>query len=357
MSTVLTPHTKWSTAVVFGVLGSLVVALVVLAFLWPTKTATTQNLPVSVAGPASSVSALESALDKAAPGTFDFVDATDRADAVTQITHRDTYGGIVLGAAGAAPEVLTAPAANASATQILIGVATQLQAQLTQQVTAAGGDASAAKVTTTTVVPLADTDPTGSGLAAASFPITIGGMLGGVLVSFLVVGALRRLAALGGFAVATGLLLTFVLQTWFEYLQGNFWVNAAAMSMSVLATAAFIAGCSSLLGSRGIGVGAFITVLIANPLSAAALPWQFTPAPWGAIGQYMVPGAANWLIRTLSYFPDASTATQWWVLAGWAAFGVVLIVIGHYRSRTAVQIAAHDDAPQRTNEGTAAPAL
>lgn len=330
------PHTKWPMAAVFGVLGSLAVAVLVLAFLWPTKTAEPQNLPVGISGPAAAVAAFEAH----APDAFDLVTADDRAEAITQIESRETYGAIVLADAPQPPEVLTAPAGSAVATQMLTGVATGLQAQLAQQVAAAGGDASAVVVTVTPVVPLAASDAAGSGLAAAAFPLTMGGMIGGIVISLLVVGVIRRLVALGGFAVAAGLLLTLVLQTWFEYLQGNFWLNSLVMGMSVLATAAFIVGCTSLLGPRGIGLGALVTMLIANPLSAAAIPWQFLATPWGILGQYMVPGAANALVRSTSYFPDADTARQWWVLVAWTAVGVVLALVGHYRDRATMRVAA-----------------
>ena len=334
----LRPHTKWGVAVALGVVGSLLVGLFVLAFLWPSKTSEAHNLPVSIAGPAATVSALEDALGKAAPGTFDFVEATDRDAAVSQIEKRETYGAIVLAAPPAMPEVLTAPAGSAVATQMLTGVAAQLKAQLAQQVAAAGGDASAVQIAVTPIVPLADSDPTGSGLAAASFPLMIGGMLGGVLVSLLVVGAARRLAALAGFAVAAGLVLTFILQTWFEYLPGDFWVNALVMGTSILATSSFIVGCASLLGRGGIGLGAVTTMLFANPISAAAVPWQFLAEPWGAIGQWFVPGAANTLIRSAAYFPQADASRQWWILAGWIVLGVVLTLIGHFRARATMHV-------------------
>lgn len=327
------PHTKWPVTIGLGILGALVVALVVLAFLWPTKTASAHNLPVSIAGPDAAVSAVEDAVAEKAPGAFDFVTASDREDAVTQIEERATYGAIILGAPGQAPEVLTAPAASAAATQVLTGVAAQLQAQLAQQVAAAGGDPSTVQVTVTAVVPLADSDPTGSGLAAASFPLMLGGMIGGVLVSLLVVGAWRRLTAVTIFAASAGIILTLVLQTWFEYLQGDFWLNALGMGVSILATSAFIVGCASLLGTRGIALAAVITVLFANPLSAAAVPWQFLAEPWGAIGQWFVPGASNALIRTLSYFPDADASLQWWILSGWIVLGVLLTALGHFRDR------------------------
>lgn len=331
------PHTKWPAAVLIGVVASVLLAVVVLAFLWPSKTAGTHDLPVSIAGPAASVSAVETALTES--GAFDFAEAADRDEAVSQIESRETYGAIILGDSAAdAPEVLTAPAGSAVAAQLLTGAATQLQAQLAQQVAAGGGDAASVKVTVTQVVPLADTDTTGAGLAAASFPLAIGGMLGGVLISLLVVGAVRRLAAVGGFAVASGLILAFIMQTWFQYLQGDFLLNALAMGLTMLATSTFIVGCASLIGRAGLAIGAVITIFIGNPLSAAATPWQFLAAPWGAIGQFLVPGASSTLIRTLSYFPDANSAQQWWTLIGWVALGVILTLVGHFRARPSMHV-------------------
>lgn len=332
------PHTRWSLSLGFGVAGALVVTLVVLAFLWPTKTATAHDVPIGIAGPAAAVASLEQALEDNAAGVFEFVEASDRDAAVAQIETRRTYGAIVLAAPPAAPEVLTAPAASPAVAQLLGGVAGRLQAQLVQQIAAAGGDAGAVSVAVTPVVPLSTEDPTGAGLTAAAFPLTMGGMIGGIVVSLLVAGVFRRLLALAGFAVAAGLLLTLVLDTWFGYLQGDFWINVLAMGMSVLATSAFIVGCTSLIGTPGIAVGAVLTMLVGNPLSAAAVPWQFIASPWGAVGQFFVPGAANTLLRTLSYFPAADPSAQWWVLTGWTALGVLLAVAGHFRSAAAMHL-------------------
>lgn len=330
------PHTRWALAIGFGVVGALVVTLVVLAFLWPTKTAKAHDIPIGITGPTPAVSAIEQALDENADGVFAFVDASDRDGAISQIQTRQTYGAIVL--SSGAPEVLTAPAASTTVAQLLGGVAARLQAQLTQQVATAGGDASTVSVAVTPVVSLSADDPNGTGLTAASFPLTMGGMIGGILISLLVVGVFRRLVALAGFAVAAGLLLSLVLHTWFGYLQGDFWVIALAMGMSVLATSAFIVGCTSLIGNPGIGIGAVLTMLVGNPLAAAAVPWQFLAAPWGAIGQFFVPGAANTLLRTLSYFPDADPSGQWWILAGWTLVGLVLAVSGHFRSAPSMHV-------------------
>lgn len=40
------------------------------------------------------------------------------------------------------------------------------------------------------------------------------------------------------------------------------------------------------------------------------------------------PGASGNLLRSLAYFPDASTTRPWLVLVGWAVVGVALSLIG-----------------------------
>lgn len=335
-ATTPTPHTKWPVAVVIGALASLVLAVVVLAFLWPGKTAQAENLPVSISGDQAKVSALQSAMGQS--NTFEFVTAQDRADAVDQIESQQTYGAIVLGSGTEVPEVLTAPAASPVSAQMLTGVATQLQAQVSQQVAKAGGDPASVKVAVTPVVPFSEHDPNGSGLASASFPMAIGGMIGGVLISLLITGPVRRLVAVASFAIFAGLVIAFIMQTWFQYLQGEFLMNALAMGLTMMATASFIVGCTSLIGRAGIGIGAVLTMFIGNPLSGATMPWQFLAAPWGAIGQHLVPGASGSLIRSQSYFPEASTAGQWWTLGAWVLLGVVLTLIGHFRAKESMHM-------------------
>ena len=329
------PHTKWPAAIGLGAAVSLILAIVVLAFMWPGKTSTPHNLPVSLAGPAAATQPLQQQIES--QGVIDFVAAKDHDQALEQIQNRETYGAIVLASPGQAPEVLTASAGNAAATQMLSGLATGLQAQLSQQAAQAGADPASVKVEVTDVVPLSDDDPNGAGLASSAFPLAMGGMIGGILISLLVAGPVRRLAALGGFAVASGLVVALIMQTWFGYLQGSFWSNALAMGLTMLATGAFITGCTSLIGRAGIALGSVTTLFIGNPLSGATAPWQFLPEPWGIIGQYMVPGASGSLVRSLSYFPDASNAQQWWTLAAWAALGITLTLVGHFRSQAAMR--------------------
>lgn len=344
-----TPHTPWLRSVLLAVGAAAAVVVVLLAFLWPTVTSTVKDLPIAIAGDSTAVSAVEKQLDTAADGAFDVTAVSSRQDAVDLIRTRDVYGAIVL---GEAPEVLTASANGAAVSQLLGQVATRIQAQAQQQADAAVKQAIAAgrapegttaptiTVKVTDVVPLASSDPRGLGLAAAAFPLVLGGMLGGILISVLVAGSWRRLTAVAVYAVAGGLAVAGILQGWFGILQGDFWGNALAIALSMFATASVIVGMNALIGRAGIAVGAVITVLIGNPLSAAAQPLQFLVGPWGAIGQWFVPGASVTLLRDLSYFPDADAAFPWLVLLGWAALGVVAMLAGHFRNQEVSEAAA-----------------
>ena len=169
------------------------------------------------------------------------------------------------------------------------------------------------------------------GLAAAFFPLVIGGLVGGVLISLRVVGIRARMLALSVYAVFAGVVLAVVLQLVFGLLTGPMIVNLLALGLSVLGTAALIVGLTALLGARGVIVGAAFTILVANPLAGATIPRDLIAAPWGQLGQFTAPGAAYSLLRGLNDFPAASHLTQWLILAAWTSSGILLSFIGHYR--------------------------
>lgn len=350
-------RSSWIKVISTSLLASLIVSLVILAFTWPTKTMEAKNLPVSITGPEVTVSQFEQSLKDQGIETFELKQATSREDAEQQIKQRETYGAIVF-TEGAAPEVLTAPAANAAATQMLNGVATQLNAQIQHQALAAktqaltqaieaGGEqgaqaaaqleqmkaetekASAMTVKTTAVVPLSESDSSGSGIAISAFPLAIGGILGGSFSALRVNGTWRRFVTATLYAVIGGALTALILNVWFGLIPGDFATLWAAFSATYLATASFIVGVSALTAPIvGLGVGAVVTMFIGNPISGASMPSVFLPGAWGAIGQMMVPGASSTLLRSIAYFPEAATSGQWLVLGSWIAFGLLAGVIG-----------------------------
>ena len=350
-------RSSWIKVISTSLLASLIVAVVILAFTWPTKTMEAKNLPVSITGPEVTVSQFEQSLKDRGIETFELKQATSREDAENQIKQRETYGAIVF-TEGAAPEVLTAPAANAAATQMLNGVATQLNAQIQQkaltaktealtQAVQAGGEqgaqaaaqleqmkaeaeqASAMTVKTTAVVPLSESDSSGSGIAISAFPLVIGGILGGSFSALRVNGTWRRFATATLYAVIGGALTALILNVWFGFIPGDFATLWAAFGATYLATASFIVGVSALaVPIVGLGAGAVVTMFIGNPISGATMPSVFLPGAWGAIGQMMVPGASSTLLRSIAYFPEAATSDQWLVLGSWIAFGLLAGVIG-----------------------------
>lgn len=356
-STATAERSSWIKVISTSLLASLLVALVILAFTWPTKTMEAKNLPVSIAGPEVTVSQFEQSLKDKGIETFELKQASSREEAEQQIKQRETYGAIVF-TEGAAPEVLTAPAANTAATQMLNDVATQLNAQIQQKALAAktealtqaaqaGGEqgaqaaaqleqmkvqaeqASAMAVKTTVVVPLSEGDSSGSGIAISAFPLVIGGILGGSFSALRVNGTGRRFATATLYAVIGGALTALILNVWFGLVPGDFATLWAAFGATYLATASFIVGVSALSSPlAGLGLGAVVTMFIGNPISGASMPSAFLPGAWGQIGQMMVPGASSTLLRSIAYFPEAATSGQWLVLGSWIAFGLLTGVIG-----------------------------
>jgi hypothetical protein len=338
------PAHPWRRIIAASIGLTAVVSLLVLAFLWPNATAV-KDLPVALVGDSATTSELEEALEVKSPGTFDFREADDRDAAVALIERRDVFGAIVL---GRAPEVLVSSASSPIVAQLLGGLAPALQAQLNAALAAQGVQPpSPIVVPVTDVVPLASTDARGTALAASSFPLVLGGMLGGIAISIAVVGVWRRVIAVLLYSVFGGLALTGILQGLFGALQRDYLVNSAAMALALLSIAGVIVGFVSLFGRAGIAVGPILFLLIANPISSAAQPVQFLAQPWGAVGQWFPPGAAATLLRELSYFPKADMLFPWLVLGAWALGGLVVALLGHFRNtgaaaRASIQVAEAD---------------
>ncbi|KJL43327.1 hypothetical protein RS81_00932 [Microbacterium terrae] len=359
-------RTPWWRLPLIAVGISLIVGDVLLAFSWPAVTAEAQDLPIGIVGSADQIDQVADAIDEQSDGAIALTEYDDRDAAVTAIEQRLVYGAVVIPAEqGDAPEVLTATAASPLVAQMLQGIAQEQQAQIDAQIRAGveenlaalqqsiaeklqaivqavlagqmpelpGADAEPVTIPTisvavTDVVPFADADPRGAGLSAAMFPMVIGGMLGGIAITLLVKGGgLRRVVAVAIYAPVAGLVLAGILHGLYGALQGTYLLNASAIALAIAAISSTITGLAGLIGPAGVGLGAAFTMLVANPLSAATVPVEFIPAPWGAFGQWLAPGAAATLIRSLSYFPGADVTFPWLVLAGWTVAGIALTLI------------------------------
>ncbi|MGY0231145.1 hypothetical protein [Longispora urticae] len=284
-------------------------ALLVAFFAWPAATAAPHDVPVVVAGPAPAAGALADRIRAARPGAFEVTTVADGAAADARIRNREAYAAVVLGPAG--PSVHVATAASPAVAQLF----TQLAATL--------GPAPAPVVD---VVPATADDPRGAGFVSGFLPLLITGIAVSALLILLVPSRGGRLLGVVGYAAGAGLLSAAVGQYWSGTLSGSYPANAAALGLLSLAVAATITGLGSVLGTRGIGVGALVVFVVGNPLSGLASAPELLPTPWGAIGQALPPGAGASLLRSTSFFDGAGSVGPALVLAGWAVVGVALLV-------------------------------
>ncbi|WP_075724750.1 hypothetical protein [Corynebacterium aquilae] len=347
------PPSSLKRAITIAIAASFIVGIIMLAFSWPTLTAKVEDLPVGVVGNQQQIAAMQQQVDDRGH-TMVLHEEADRGAAVAAIERRDVYGALVFND-NAAPTMLVSSAANPQVAQMLTGMAQQMSDTLTdkaqagflQQVPAmaAAGTMPQAlpKVTVAVedVVPLSAEDSRGTGLVAASFPLVLGGMIGAVLISFLIHGSHRRGLAVILYTLGAGIVLDLILQAGFGVLQGNALTNMLAITLSIGAITAVIVGLRGLIGPAGIGVGAILFLFMANPISSATMPKEFIRAPFGTIGQYLPPGASSTLLRDLSYFPHADLATPWVTLGAWAAIGLALIGLALAQENKRLRAAEH----------------
>src|SRR5262249_32780172 len=67
------------------------------------------------------------------------------------------------------------------------------------------------------------------------------------------------------------------------------------------------------------------------------------PHLWGAVGQFLPPGAGASLLRSAAFFDgagfDGAGATRpLWVLGAWALAGVLLTFVGHWGDRARASV-------------------
>ncbi|MGH3734908.1 MAG: hypothetical protein ACRDT6_04705 [Micromonosporaceae bacterium] len=293
----------------------LVVVAVQAAFLslfaWPAVNAAPRELPIVVAGPQAAADQVASQLDEAEPGGFAVTTVAD-AEAIRA---REAYGGFVLtpGPDGKpAMEVHTASAASPAVAQML-----------TQIGQAAGQGQS---VNVVDVVPADPDDPRGAGLIAGVLPLIMTSIVVGFLLTALVRSRIARFTGVLLYGVLAGLAAAAVLQHGFGAIGGDYLLNAAVIGLTATAMTGAVAGLGAVLGLAGAGLAAATVFLLGNPLSGLASAPELLPQPWGEVGQWLPPGAGGTLLRSVVFFDGAGAAHPAWVLAGWAAIGLLTLV-------------------------------
>ncbi|MEQ4206228.1 ABC transporter permease [Actinopolymorpha sp. B9G3] len=329
-----------SAAKLLGValLVPLAVAGMLSLFAWPSANLEPRDLPLGVAGPAQATDALSTKLEQASEGGFEIHQYADEAAARSAIEDREVYGAIVTAPDGIT--LLTASAASPLVAQLLTQAVTTPDGPLggagaqTGADTQAGGNASAPPKVVD-VVPTTRDDPRGTVLSVAVLPLVFAGIATGI-ATFVV--------SRPGLAQATGLLVTsalagvaavWVAQEWLGALGGDWWVNAGAIGLTVLAISATVAGLGAAIGPAGLGLAAFLMMFVGNPFSGVASAPELLPSWVGVTGQFLPPGAGGSLLRSTAFFDSAAATQPGLVLAGWVVLGLACGLIGVRRHRAA----------------------
>jgi hypothetical protein len=301
----------------------IVVALVLTLFAWPSARLGPRDLPIGVAGPEGAARAVEHRL-AARDGAVDLRRYADEARARRAIADREVYGALVVTPTGA--KMLIASAASPAVAQALSAAG------------APGERPGAAAIPAEDVVPASHA---AAALPSSVLPLVLAGIVTGILAGVLAGGSLARRAGLvvAGSALA-GLTATAIVQGWLDVVGGDWLANAAGLSLTVLAIAAFVTGLHALLGERGAIAGALTMILIGNAFSGVGAAPELLPRPVGDLGQLMPPGAGGNLLRSTGLFDGAAAGGHVAVLAAWAAAGLALLLVAGRGMRAAARHAS-----------------
>lgn len=290
-------------------------ALFLALFAWPAVNTEPRDLPIVVAGPAPAAEQIASKLESAEPGAF-AVTTVDDADAADEaIRNREAYGGFVLSPGPDGQPRMAVHIATAASPAV---------AQLLTQVGQAAGQGQPVEVVD--VVAADPDDPRGSALVAGILPLIMTSIVAGFLLTALVRSRIARFTGVLLYGVLAGLAATAVVQYGFGALPGDYLLNAAVVGLTATAMAGAVAGLGAVLGLPGAGLVAATVFLVGNPLSGLASAPEMLPQPWGEVGQWLPPGAGGSLLRSVAFFDGAAAAHPTWVLAGWAAVGLLTLV-------------------------------
>ncbi|OFT27566.1 hypothetical protein HMPREF3171_11170 [Corynebacterium sp. HMSC08F01] len=294
----------------------IIIGLMLFAFLAPTFASGPKDVPIAIAAPEPMVSQLEQTMGEDGPDITVYGSGEEVRDAVL---NREVVGGLSIAPTGAT--AYTAAGNGAPYAQMIEGMASKMEAQ-------------GVEVTREELAPTSQDDPQATGLAVLGLPLAFGGIISAVIATFLFRGnKWAKLAVLTGIAAVGSLVVTWMLHSVYGTLTGNFALEWLGIGCGILATSMLTAGLAAIIGIPGVGIGAILTIFLANPLSGLATgPWLL-PAGWSTLGQWMSVGATGHLIRSVSFFDGLGAGASWWVLAIWIAVGFVLLMLDRSSAR------------------------
>jgi hypothetical protein len=305
------PNPDTRRAILAGGVGlPLIVALAVAAFTWPSARLEPRDVPLGVAG--AGAPGVELRLAERS-GAFDIHRYADETAAREAIMDREVYGALVASADGTT--LLTASAGSPAVAQLL------------EEAFASP------EVRSVDVVPADPDDPRGAAFSSLVLPLTLVGVLAGLIAALFAPPGLGRVTSLLGSSLLAGLAAVAVVQGWLGVLPGDWWLNAGVLGLVVLAIGSLVAGAWAALGRPGLGLAAVLLVFCGNPWSGISSAPELLPAWTGLVGRLLPPGAGGSLLRSTAFFDGHGAAGPLTVLLVWAALGLTAVWLLAYAGR------------------------
>ena len=303
----LLPHVAAALVVLFAM-----TAIYVEAFHAPRP----RDVPIAVVAAPADVSRIQAALDRSAPGAFEVRRLASAAQARRAVAHAQVRAALITGAHADRGYVAQA-----------FGVSETLAATSALQSLAAHARV---PLSVTDVVPLPARDRFGLSSLFAVVATLLPSLAFGIGLAFVAarLGWRRRWSAILLYGVLGGLVIAVSVDMLVGALTASFAGLALVGCLLALAVASFAHGTVRLVGPPGILIALSLMMIVGLPTSGGAVTHELQPGFYGAVSQWLPPGAALTAVRNVQYFHWAGTLQPLLTLAGWALIGLALGLAG-----------------------------
>jgi hypothetical protein len=271
-----------------------------------------RGLDLAVVGGRAAAARLQAQLDARRRGDFDVRAFADDADARAALLDTDVHGVVM------PQRVLVAQALGAAQTETVVGALRD-------------------------VLPRSEVHdlrplPPGDRRGLSSLFTVIGTVIPSLVFGVILwvfgrpFGARVRWGAVLAYALLAGPLVALDAEVVVGAFDGGFVGLAVACGLLALAVAAAAHGLAHLGGPAGIAIAAFTLVLVGLSSSGGAVGYQFEPGFYGALSQWLPPGAAVTAVRNVVYFDWSATSGPLVVLGAWALGGLALGLLAERRA-------------------------
>jgi hypothetical protein len=303
----LLPHLAAALVVLFAM-----TAIYVEAFHAPNP----RDVPIAVVATPANSARIQQALDRSDPGAFQVRRLASGAEARHAVAHAEVRAALIPG-----------PHADRGYVARAFGVSETLAATSALQSLAAHARV---PLSVTDVVPLPARDRVGLSSLFTVVGTLLPSLAFGIGLAFVAARLAwrRRWSAILVYGVLGGLVIALSVDVLVGALTASFAGLALVGCLLALAVASFAHGTVRLVGPPGILIALSVMMILGLPTSGGAVTHELQPGFYGALSQWLPPGAALTAIRNVEYFDWAGTLQPLLTLAGWALLGLSLGLVG-----------------------------